>query len=209
VTLIDRDRRDVSGRLRFAHRRTGRSIPAPSRTGWRRRRRRRPGFERAWTVLSHGWLSPTSIGEGVGGDADFSWRFEILTVFLSPLRGLVPLSLFTHGLRRGLYSFAASRLLFGCCPHLPISLALPRKTSGVITPTAGARSRAIRVCCLAPWLSDVPGCPSLTWGGCGGREFPRTVRVVASGPYIRQIAGTEILSKGCSSQLENKFCGKL
>jgi hypothetical protein len=40
-----------------------------------------------------------------------SASFEFLSLFLSPLRGLFSLASFTHGLRLGLYSCAASRLV--------------------------------------------------------------------------------------------------
>jgi hypothetical protein len=125
--------------------------------------------------------------------------------------------LLTHALRPfdrlrascGLYSFAASRLLFSCRLHLPLpSLATANKTSGVITPTAGARSRAIRVCCLAPWLSDVPGCPSLTWGGCGGREFPRTCASLHPGPTFARMRELKFSVKVVRHSCKINFCGK-
>ena len=50
-------------------------------------------------------------------DRDFSECLNLfrprVAAFLSPLRGLVVAHLVPHGLRRGLYSFAASRLRSG------------------------------------------------------------------------------------------------
>ena len=55
-----------------------------------------------------------SRGDGYGAAFQVDRSFaELLPSFLSPLRGLFLLSLFTHGLRRGLHSFAALRLCFG------------------------------------------------------------------------------------------------
>lgn len=107
-----------------------------------------------------------------------SGSLRVSGIFSFAPRGLF-LKLLSHALRPfdrlragcGLYSFAALRLcsgqafaagIFGLglssfC--LFLSFLGPRlvahdsrlgKTSGVITPTAGARSRAIRVCCLHP-----------------------------------------------------------
>ena len=111
---------------------------------------------------------------------------------LSPLRGCFQL-------RRVAAGSVASRFLL---PLLP-------ETSGVITPTAGARSRAIRGCCSAPWLSDVPVCPSLTWGGCGGREFPRTCASLHPGPTFARLRELKSSIKVVRHNCEINVCGKL
>ncbi len=60
----------------------------------------------------------------------------------------------------------------------------------------GRQPRAIRGSLPeAPWLSDVPSCPSLAWGGCGGVEFPRTCVAPHPGPTFSTVDGIEISVK--------------
>ena len=61
------------------------------------------------------------------------------------------------------------------------------KTLGVITPTTGVKLRATRGSNLKSALSRVSLCASLTWGGCGGREFPRTGTASTPGTYIVRV----------------------
>ena len=127
--------------------------------------------------------------------------------FLSPLRGLV----LTRFLPTPYGVGCVVSPPRGCCPVANFVCHCPtchcQKTSGVITPTAGARSRAIRVCCLHPGFRMSLAVPHSRGEVAGVASF-LGLRVVASGPYIRQIARTEILSKGCSSQLENNVLWK-
>jgi len=75
----------------------------------------------------------------------------------------------------------------------------------VITPCAGRQSRAIRVSVLVSPASDAPTVPSRLWGPrvfLGPRGF-------ASGTYDVHSRAGRFLGKGCSSQIQNKLCGKL
>jgi hypothetical protein len=111
----------------------------------------------------------------------------------------------SHGLRRGLHSFAASRL----CPDnrnvcqrtaiLDISSFLhiiASKTLGVITPTAGARSRAIRVSCLERPGVRMSLCPRSHGEAAGAVEFPRTAR-----RRIRALRGPQYEKQNSQSRL--------
>jgi hypothetical protein len=51
---------------------------------------------------------------------DIAARLTLRIDFLSPLRGLIPSRPFSHGLRRGLHSFAASRLIQLPAADVPI-----------------------------------------------------------------------------------------
>jgi hypothetical protein len=83
-------------RARFWSKRKARSIRAPSKTGWRRRKRRRRESGSAcgdYRMRALNRNCPDVVAAGGG--------------FLSPLRGSLAFVLSTHGLRRGLHSFAA------------------------------------------------------------------------------------------------------
>ena len=102
--------------------------------------------------------------------------------FFRPPAGLDSSPLSTSALERG-------------CILSPLAAVIPvadftfdcQKTLGVITPTAGTRSRAIRVCCLYPGFRMSLAVPH-SHGEVAGVASFLGLRVAASGPYVRQIA---------------------
>jgi hypothetical protein len=69
------------------------------------------------------------------------------------------------------------------------------KTLGVITPTTGAGPELFGVAYLSALAFGCPSCPSLAWGGCGGREFPRTSAAPHPVPTLSKLDGIEISVK--------------
>src|SRR5579871_896286 len=63
-----------------------------------------------------------------------------------------------------------------------------RKTLGVITPATGASPELNGVAVLKRPAFGCPNCPSLAWGGCGGREFPRTCAAPHPVPTLARIS---------------------
>ena len=66
--------------------------------------------------------------------------------------------------------------IFGYWLFLLFNLLLLSKTLGVITPTTGAGPELFGLAYQSALAFGCPSCPSLAWGGCGGREFPRTAQ---------------------------------
>jgi hypothetical protein len=119
--------------------------------------------------------------------------------FLSPRWGWLLFLLSTHGLRCGLHSSAALRLLLVTFSNFSSTLVLlfandlrlaTRKTLGVITPTAGARSRRIRVTCLHLGFRMSLTVPHSHGEVAGVASFLGLARR-PSGPYATQISNSE------------------
>ena len=120
---------------------------------------------------------------------------SLVLIFLSPLWGLFIFSLRFPRLAPWAAFF---RRLAACL----------LKTLGVITPTAGARSRAIRVSCLKRPGIRMSLWSSLAWGGLQGPSSFLGLRGGASGPYAIHSTKSKILSHGHSSHEEVIMCGK-
>lgn len=132
------------------------------------------------------------------------WRFGGI---FCPDRSELFLSLSLTNLRSASFNCFALPAFCFCLPPALSGLAVC-KTLGVITPTAGVSPELFGVAYLKrPGFRMSLAVPHSRGEVAGVAGF-LGLRVVASGPYIRQIARTEILSKGCASQLRNKFLWK-
>jgi len=155
---------------------------------------------------------------GPAGVAEFSpGSLEAVCVFFRPFGACSSLASYPPPMGWAVFFRRPSTALRagfrGCCPvanfpchclHLPLqkNVRSDHSHSGCQIPSnSGLLS--------APWLSDVPGCPSLTWGGCGGREFPRTGASLHPGPTFARLHELKSSVKVVRHNWKIICCGKL